>query len=198
MDVESGHRFTNGAVWKYHFRDSILVHCPKCNKQATVKGKISDEKEIECKNCYFKQVGRISLFKPIIDFYCYECGNKIYQELAYIKSKFEALKINCSKCKNELIAKPKFIEVEFIYKGTEIVDPYFGCSLWLQTKFKNDVLWAFNHEHLNYIKNYVTAKLRERQGNGYQTLAEVLPQFIKSSKNRIGILKAIEKLNTID
>lgn len=55
-------------------------------------------------------------------------------------------------------------------------------------------LWATNLEHLNFLEEYVLAKLRERVINKNKSVASRLPQWIKSQKNRDEILKAIQKL----
>jgi hypothetical protein len=73
-------------------------------------------------------------------------------------------------------------------------DPLFNLPLWLQTEIRGNLFWAYNRRHLQDIKTYVQAKLRERQSDGYTTMVERLPQFIKSAKNRDAILKAIDQL----
>lgn len=60
---------------------------------------------------------------------------------------------------------------------------------------KFGVLWAYNVEHLADLKAFVQADLRERNnyaGNG--SMFSRLPLWIKSAKNRVTILKLIEKL----
>jgi hypothetical protein len=73
-------------------------------------------------------------------------------------------------------------------------DYWFGQELWLQAAFKNEVFWANNYEHLDYMKQYISSGLRERHNRTFFTLVEKLPGFIKSAKNRDRLLKLIEKL----
>ncbi len=73
-------------------------------------------------------------------------------------------------------------------------DWYFQEPLWLQTECCGETLWAYNEKHLEFIENYVAAKLRARIPNQNRSLASRLPKWIKSAKNRDEILKAIGKL----
>ncbi len=75
-------------------------------------------------------------------------------------------------------------------------DWYFRLPLWLQISCCGKTLWAYNEAHLDFLGNYVAAKLRERTPNINKSLASRLPQWIKSAKNREEILKAIGKLRT--
>lgn len=74
------------------------------------------------------------------------------------------------------------------------VDPIFGLDLWLREPVKGEVLWAYNRDHLTFIKHYVSADLRERIPNRNSTLASRLPTWVKSAKNRDAILAAVGKL----
>jgi DNA-directed RNA polymerase subunit M/transcription elongation factor TFIIS len=71
---------------------------------------------------------------------------------------------------------------------------YFGAELWLSASFKNDIVCAYNLAHLEYIEQYISAKLREHKDREHFTLLEKLPKFYHESKNRTGLLKLIEKL----
>jgi hypothetical protein len=73
-------------------------------------------------------------------------------------------------------------------------DWYFNLPLWLQISCCGETLWAYNYKHLEFIENYVAAKLRERKPHINKSTASRLPQWIKSAKNRGEILKAIAKL----
>lgn len=182
-----------GAVGKYAFRDFLLVHCPNCRNQAQITFQ-NHVGVIECKTCFMKQVGRKIKFKPKIDVYCANCRKHIEQSFPLTTKKVDSISITCQNCGAQFDIQPKYTEVEYIYINNDITDPIFGCSLWLQTNFKNEILWAFNRDHLEHIRKYVIAKLRERQISGSQTLAERLPQFIKSAKNRNELLKSIRKM----
>ena len=74
------------------------------------------------------------------------------------------------------------------------VDNYFGLPLWLTENFRGNNFWAFNYEHLEYLKQYIAADLREKNDRQYWTLVEKLPTWITSAKNREKIVKLISEL----
>ncbi|TVX93785.1 hypothetical protein [Paenibacillus agilis] len=72
-------------------------------------------------------------------------------------------------------------------------------QLWLKANCKGNILWAYNLKHLEYIENYVQAKLREssrheKLGWCNQGLFSRLPVWIKEKRNRNIILMTIKKL----
>jgi len=71
---------------------------------------------------------------------------------------------------------------------------YFQAELWLKMSFKNELFWAYNDKHLDYLKRYISATLREHKDRTGFTLLEKLPKFYHEAKNREGMLKIIEKL----
>jgi hypothetical protein len=78
-------------------------------------------------------------------------------------------------------------------------DAYFGLPLWLQTEVGDRLFWAHNLRHLEFIKTFVQATLRERnsdhtQGWRNQSVISRLPEWIKLAKNRKRVLKAIALL----
>jgi hypothetical protein len=76
-------------------------------------------------------------------------------------------------------------------------DPYFGLPLWLQTETRHGRLWAYNPEHLDLIRQFVAASLRERApwyDTGQKTtLVARLPGWIKKAKNRDEVLRVIDR-----
>ena len=125
---------------------------------------------------------------------------------------FNKIIIHCPKChkkaaiekvgekKNDLFSK------EILYcnycgynkKGSLIFNSKL-FELWLKIDCNGKELWAFNEEHLKYLKEYIQAKIRERNkdeelGWSNQSIESRLPNWIKSAKNREKILKCIKKL----
>jgi hypothetical protein len=68
----------------------------------------------------------------------------------------------------------------------------------LQKPVGDDLFWAYHYDHLELLEQYVRAKLRERgvgnKGSKNSLIFSRLPGFIKSAKNREGILKLIHEL----
>lgn len=83
--------------------------------------------------------------------------------------------------------------------GTEpITDPYFDVPLWLQTKTRHGSVWAYNMEHLQLVRQFVQAPLRERapwyETESKMTFIARLPGWIKRAKNRTEVLRAIDRM----
>ncbi len=76
----------------------------------------------------------------------------------------------------------------------EPYDWYFGFPLWLQISCRDEILWALNADHLDFLEDYVSAKQREQLPNKNRSLISRLPVWVKSAKNRGEILKCIQKL----
>lgn len=113
------------------------------------------------------------------------------------------VEINSEKLNNKLFAPRKLICLSCVHRATfdgrsigigASVDWYFRLPLWLQISCCGETLWAYNLKHLEYLENYVAAKIRARTPNTNKSMASRLPQWIKSAKNRAEILKAIGKL----
>ncbi len=71
---------------------------------------------------------------------------------------------------------------------------YFQAQLWLQAPFKNEIFWAYNDKHLEYLERYIAATIREHKDRTGFTLLEKLPKFYHEAKNREALLKIITKL----
>ncbi|MES2479859.1 MAG: hypothetical protein V4561_12290 [Bacteroidota bacterium] len=69
-----------------------------------------------------------------------------------------------------------------------------NVNLWLEHSFRNNVFYAFNYKHLEYLERYIGASLREHRDRTGFTLVEKLPKFYHTSKNREALLKIIETL----
>ncbi|OLF04803.1 hypothetical protein BLA60_39295 [Actinophytocola xinjiangensis] len=77
------------------------------------------------------------------------------------------------------------------------VDPWFRRPVWLRATCRGHVLWAYNGRHLDLLKSYVAARLRERgrmEPGAPQSLVERLPTWLKTAKNRDEILRTIRRL----
>ncbi|MGW0189361.1 hypothetical protein ACWDV7_26865 [Streptomyces sp. NPDC003362] len=78
-------------------------------------------------------------------------------------------------------------------------DPYFGLPLWLQVETRHGWLWAYNLEHLDLIHRFVQATLRERapwyDTGQKMTLVARLPTWIKRTKNRDEIQRAVSRIH---
>jgi hypothetical protein len=83
------------------------------------------------------------------------------------------------------------------WEGNKVVsndsnDWYFRQPLWLQVSCCGELLWALNEDHLGFLEELIGAHLRETYPRG--TLANRLPAWMMSAKNREDVLKCIRKL----
>ena len=78
------------------------------------------------------------------------------------------------------------------------VDWYFHLPLWLKAPCCGETLWAYNVRHLDFLEDYVAAKLREHQRGPHgwrnQALANRLPRWMKQAGNREEMLRCITAL----
>jgi hypothetical protein len=87
------------------------------------------------------------------------------------------------------------------YTIGEVTDPYFHLPLWLQTSCSSHTVWAYNPDHLAFLKQYVEATDRRRpitiKGSGFnKSLAGRLPRWMQLARNREQVSKAIAAMES--
>jgi DNA-directed RNA polymerase subunit RPC12/RpoP len=150
----------------YDFIKDILVVCPSCSGKALV---IASEHPFQQSN------------KLEIKLICPDCGhNRKLEEKQDVVLFADA---------------PKKITGSHIIIG-DAIDPYFHLPLWLMADCCGNTLWAYNLEHLEFLKQHVAAGLRERntQVKANKSLGSRLPKWMTAAKNRETVLKAIDLL----
>lgn len=191
------HRFQDANLRMDDFTNEVLVECPQCRKQAVVKQLEKGEAaaRLSCPSCHFQTCDNMVRYDILLNARCNECVHAIKLEKRAQKEFVDSITITCPKCKSTETYHPKVIEIRIAkIVNTGAYDPYFGCPLWLQAPFKDELFWANNYKHLDYLKQYIGAGLRERNDRAFFTLVEKLPSFIQSAKNRDRLLKLINKL----
>ena len=158
-------RFVDEQLTVADFYNEVLVVCPACTGRAIA---ISDQ---------IKENARLS---------CTNCGYSKEVSTRYNYNPEENRQTGKPDGANS--SKPKTFQL-FTAAHT-----YFNAELWLQGPFKEHVFWAYNHTHLNYLKRYIAATLRESTDRRHFTLVEKLPKFIQAAGNRQALLKIIEQL----
>ncbi|WP_329332397.1 hypothetical protein OG866_06085 [Streptomyces sp. NBC_00663] len=70
--------------------------------------------------------------------------------------------------------------------------------LWLRSRTRHGEIWAYNLEHLDLVRRFVAADLRERdpwyEHGRKMTCVGRLPAWIKSANNRAEVLRAIDRM----
>ncbi|MCD9194764.1 hypothetical protein [Streptomyces albireticuli] len=93
----------------------------------------------------------------------------------------------------------KDVPIAFFWGGaTDMLDPYFHVPLWLQTDTRHGRLWAYNPEHLDLLRRYVEATLREHDPwyEPWRKMGVIgrLPAWIKQAKNRDEVLRGLDRM----
>ena len=195
-------RFNKPAYGTVHFSEKIWVKCPNCGGIGLVETELGKynipypsgyRTKFHCKNCDCRKTENNEWFgycQGTIYQACGFCGSRISFTSKPTKELYKTAKIKCDACKRE-----KDYELNWYrFKQEKPTDPFFGFDLWLQTNVKSNILWLYNLEHVNYLREYVEAKLREDDGRHKYSMITNLPQWIKSAKNRGLIIKKLCKL----
>ncbi|UOQ51996.1 hypothetical protein [Hymenobacter cellulosivorans] len=194
MKDEGSERFTGGPHTIYSFTNSFVVECPHCGQRAEVSKRTSSgHHEFHCYACH-RAIAHRPLYKLSVHQYCPECGYRVTSSQQKVKQKTSFVRLKCPACLQTSKFTPTYEDLAPVKTQSAETEPYFGTTLWLQTSFGADILWAYNYEHLQHLKEYIQAKLRQRQTLTYSPMVERLPSFIKSAKNRTALLASIEKL----
>ncbi|MDQ2771290.1 MAG: hypothetical protein M3Y54_12410 [Bacteroidota bacterium] len=181
------------------YNGEYAVECPKCQHLAMVTagyGNQFSNSKLNCRHCgHSEKSVDLVRYKVSVRRNCDNCGKLISKVIPHSKEPVDAFALPCPNCGEVRIYTPRNEAYHQPYNehasGQASV---FGLPLWLQGSIRGNIFWAYNRQHLNDIKEYVGAKLRERQTTTHTTMVEKLPQFIKEAKNREAILKLIEKL----
>ncbi|MGN0002153.1 MAG: hypothetical protein ACI35V_01845 [Sphingobacterium composti] len=142
-------------------------------------------------NRFTDQNKRLTDFQTTVWVECPSCTKKAIAKVDYETAKAILF---CESCGYN---KQKNTEsTVFGVKGNWNLDAhsYFDAELWLKHPFKNEVFFAFNGEHLEYLEQYIAADLREHKERTGFTLLEKLPKFYHEAKNRKALLAIIQKL----
>ncbi len=192
-------RFQDKNVNVYHFEDEIFVECPKCEKRAIVtkdnpKSSFS-KRTLKCPSCFHSQKGRKESYTIQLKCHCSYCASELEVMISNVNEKKETIAVKCPNCGQTENYSPRNVIQEWKYKSTgKPSESYFGLPLWLTDNFRGEFFWAFNYDHLEYLKKYISAELREKNGRTHWTMVEKLPGWMKSGKNREKILKLIIEL----
>ncbi|GET25862.1 hypothetical protein [Prolixibacter sp. NT017] len=199
MSIKEKKRFQDTDWDISQWQKVILVKCPNCGKRAEINHKrgifspfFEEGINITCSNCSYNFNENLYHYRLEVDRNCGNCGEKIKRIIPNLKTKKETIRIKCDNCGETQNFKPSYSYIlrQFQNQDGE-KDKIFGLSLWLQESIKNEILWAYNYDHLKFLKSYIEADLRESYG---MTLSAKLPKFIKDKKNRDKLLKLIDKM----
>ena len=127
---------------------------------------------------------------------CRRCAHitEICRDDGYLDSR----RLICSACCLQKIWKYGMEQTE-AFRGPQL--PGFGChlpdedlELWLSTPCCRETLWAYNRDHLDFLEQYVGARLRTGHVSWQSSLQTRLPKWVLLKHNRRDVLRAIETL----
>ena len=125
---------------------------------------------------------------------CGSCGHKwvrvekLFAEASKVNKEYANAK--CPQCKNYNEVPLKFTRTE---PDDHAIDPFLGLELALKEETRHGTVWVYGAKHLEQLKLYIAADLREGDGTKWSYFTR-LPKWLKTSKNRDLVLKAIAKL----
>jgi len=205
-------------------KPEIWVHCPVCQKLAKIieiKERESETINVLCTQCTYRkalQHIRIQSYDYMsyhfnlnqnmtewsgaceveINKKCTICKQGKYKYLQQYARKSlipRQITVSCNFCLRE----NKFDDSVYILRKVSYskvgFDPYYSYSLFLNIAVRQGQICAYYPTHLEILKSFIQAGLRERKLPNYnRSYFSRLPAWIKSSRNRKEILKAILRL----
>ena len=196
--MKTNNRFADTGEALTDVATHFIVSCPECDGKAIIE-KSKDQWNLKCTSCFHGEKpghwhGGMIVFASVK---CRECNTPIHRS-APTNRQWKKIMLRCNSCGDECEYEAHLSTLP-VHDGL-MTDPVFGLPLWLQSEFRDDLLWAYNYDHLKMLERYVAAKLRERGINPKNSIRKnssmmsQLPAFITKGKNRKELMKVIEEL----
>lgn len=205
-------------------KPEIWVHCPKCQNLAKIieiKERELETVRVFCTHCtYRKTLQHIHI--QTYDYMSYyfnlnenmaewsgACEVKINAKCTICKEgKYKYLRqyarkslipreivVSCNFCLRENRFDDSTYTLRKISYSKVGFDPYYAYRLFLNIAVRQGQICVYNPTHLEILKKFIQADLRERKFSNYnRSYFSRLPAWIKSTRNRKEILKAILRL----
>jgi len=185
-------RFHDGGTRLDEFVRVVDVVCPSCGGHGVVRAPSADVRaRVVCHECSFVAVedasGWLGPITGVVVRRCPSCGERLERRVDGPRHDHPVRLV--STCGWTVDAPLHWEPVR-----AEGTDPFFGLDLWWRAPFRDEVLWAYNAEHLAFLKAYVAATVRDREPKQNSSLVSRLPKWIKSAKHRDDLLATITKL----
>lgn len=198
-------RFNDVPYNTFSFWSDMAVVCPGCGKEGTVHfDKERGTALFQCETCYMKKEtvpGGNHFFELTAQ--CTSTGKFFHSSLPVHKIRGQKAKVRCPYCKEHVtgdISNTKVHQHVVFENIRQAEDPYFHYQLYFQASYRGKIIWALNRAHLQYLVDYLSADIRTLQAGFYETYktmrsqSDMLPAFMKTAKNRDGIVKMLMKL----
>lgn len=194
-------RFHDVPYHTFSFWTDMMVVCPMCGKAGTVRfDKERGTAVFRCESCYAKkETLPCGSYAFEVTAQCTSTGRHFRKPVSGGKIHGEKVRIKCPYCAEIVIGNvsDKRSRQVVLTDIRHAEDPYFHYPLYFQADYRGNIIWALNREHLQYLIDYLSADLRMAPSDIGQTLrsqSDRLPAFMKTAKNRDGIVKLLTKL----
>ncbi len=181
----------------------MTVVCPRCGKAGTVRLDRERSRAVfRCGSCFFQNETTTGDHFAQVTGRCAATGRRFRVFVPKEKVRGPKKRVRCPLCGEWTVGEvtPEKPQAPVYREVSKARDPYFGYPLYFQGEFRGRTVWALNREHLQYLIDYLSADLRavpagfrERTGT-MRSQADRLPAFLKSAKNREGIVKLLARL----
>lgn len=180
------------------FLTDMTVICPKCGGAGTVH--FVQEQGIalfQCSSCYAKkETVSCGTDDVEVNGQCTSMGRYFRTAVPRDKVHGQKVRVKCPFCGELVVGDAAGNEAsrQIIFQDVRGArDPYFHYPLYFQTQYRGKVIWALNREHLQALIAYLSANLRADLPE-MRVRFGVLPTFMKTAKNRDGIVKLLKRL----
>ena len=187
---------TSRPTYLTDFIDEVLIECPRCGAVATVlarAGLREASPAVRCVSCGFNRRGWPMPSGVLVDAIakrrCPRCGRWLEKRYQRVLVKRREVVLSCP-CKAQTAVALHFTSLRL----GEPYDPYFGCPLWLRKTIAGNVLWAYNHRHLAFLRTFVAATIRPRTPHANGSLVSRLPHWMTAAARRASVLRGIAAL----
>lgn len=202
--ISMAKRFYDIPYYTFSNWSDMAVVCPKCGKAGSVH--VDRERgmaRFQCESCYEKKETASGGYTFEVTARCTATGRRFRVSMPASKVHGQKVRVKCPYCKETAIGdvsgamKPQYV---FLPGIRHAKDPYFQYPLYFQASYRGKLIWALNRKHLQYLIDYLEADLRTVQAGFHETYktmrtqSDMLPAFMKTAKNRKGIVKLLHKL----
>lgn len=218
-------RFVDHGISSLSFlKPEIWVQCPVCQKLAKIIEINEQQSEIIkvfCTQCTYRkslQHLRVHSYDYMSYYFnlnqniaewdgaceveinskCTVCKRGKYKYLRQYARKSlipREIAVNCNFCLRENKFDDSVYTLRKVSYSKVGFDPYYSYPLFLNIAVRQGQICVYNPTHLEILKNFIQADLRERKfPNFNRSYFSRLPAWIKSTRNRKEILKAILRL----
>lgn len=198
-------RFNDKPYHTFSSWTDMIVVCPKCGKAGNVRfDKEHHTALFQCESCYTERKtvsGGKDAFEVTAQ--CASTGRYFRTSMPSNKIHGQKIRVKCPYCEESVmgdVSDTKKWQCVVFEDIRHAEDPYFHYPLYFQASYRGKLIWALNREHLQYLINYLSADIRAVQSDFHETYktmrsqSDMLPTFMKTAKNREGIVKLLTKL----